>query len=142
MQFKIPQDVDLEDRILPFLTMRQLIVLVIGGWIAWLIFYTLASKHYTAQVWGPIIFFICLLTICIAYVTIDHLPFHRWVAIALYRSVVPQKRYWNNTFSWEMYFDALTSNKEKKPETKPEVTEDKKKDEASLEEIVNNFWLK
>jgi len=139
VNFKIPQDVEIEDKIFSFLTMRQLIILVIWGGIAYLNFITMAKYWFLAPAWWPASFFISVITLLIAFLKLNHLEFHRWVVLFIARFLVPQKRYWINNYSWSLYFDFLCKNSDKK--SKNNVSENDK-DQASVtfKDIVNKLW--
>lgn len=123
MQFKIPQNVEIEDKILSFLTMRQLIVLFVWGVIAYIIFYSMTAAGYLPHVWWPIVFFIWAITVAVAFLQINLLPFHRWIVLVFASLFLPKKRTWNNRFFWKIDFDLFTLKVEtaKKEEKKEEI---------------------
>lgn len=62
MRYKVPQNVEREDQILWFITLRQLIILLIGGGISYILFINLVkdndevSQIMTVLVWIPAFF--------------------------------------------------------------------------------------
>lgn len=140
MRFKIPANTELEDKILPFLTIRQLIILSIWAVICYLIFNILFWLWYLPVVWGTIDFFIWWFTVAAAFLKINHLEFHRWFALLISKLFIPQKRFFNNWLIWGQNFEVLTismdwtSKKTKKIEKKEE-------EKNNLDEMKNQiFW--
>lgn len=109
MQYKIPQDVQREDQILSFLTMRQLGILAIGGTICYIIFITL-SKTFFIEVWGTAMLIPAALTLSIAFLSIGGVSFSKWMLLILERNMNPQRRIWNNQHSAEMELRAILSS--------------------------------
>ena len=107
MRFKIPANTELEDRILPFLTMRQLIILSIWWVICYAIFQAMFTAGYVPAVWGTINFVVWGLFVASAFLKINHLEFHRWVALLISKLFIPQRRFFNNWLVWWQYFDVL-----------------------------------
>lgn len=140
MNFKIQQDVEIEDKIFSFLTMRQLIILVIWWGIAYLNFITMAKYWFLAPAWWPASFFISIITLLVAFLRINYLPFHRWIVLFVARIFVPQRRYWINNYVWALYFDFLcnySGNKNNK-----ESTDTHEWTNVTFKDIVNKLWAK
>ena len=139
MNFKIPQNVDVEDKILPFLSVRQLIILIIWWTLAWILFNAMIRSWVPSAVWGPIVSFISIWSILIAFVRIHYLDFHRWIVLFFAMIFVPRKRIWDNQYLWWLYLDAYTWYREswkskwkKQEETKTET----------FSEILERIWEK
>jgi hypothetical protein len=98
MSYKVPQNVDRDDQLLPFMTMKQFGILSGGGLFCYMLF-TVLSQHFYIEVWGIIVFIPAVLTLCIAYVTIGGLSFTKWGLLFLEKILVPQKRIWNHSFT-------------------------------------------
>lgn len=93
MQFKVPQDVQREDRIVGPLTLRQLVICGIGFTIAYAI-YTVIGRDYeliTALI--PVII-LGLITITFAFVKPLNLVFERYILFWIETLILPRKRYW------------------------------------------------
>lgn len=93
MQFKIPQDVQIEDKIIGPITMRQLIILGIGGGITYAIYISLASK-YSWPVWGPPVGILSLLTLAISFAKINEMSFTEYVLFYILYQIRARKRCW------------------------------------------------
>jgi len=149
MKFKIPANTEIEDRILPFLTIRQLIILSVGAIICYSIFQILFSMWYLPIVWGSIDFVIWWLFVSAAFLKINHLEFHRWLMLLISKIFVPQKRFFNNWLIWWQNFDVLNivtsinwkNNANSKNSLKKIKLEEEKKND--FDKMKNDiFWNK
>ena len=93
MQYKVPQDVQREDQIIGPLTLRQLVIVAVGGGISYMIYIQL-SKTYFAEIWLPPVFIISALTIALAFLKIHGLPFHQFIMHFVEYKFLPKKRIW------------------------------------------------
>lgn len=91
MQFKIPQNVQIEDKIVGPLTIKQLATLGIGGSIAYA-FYVGLGKNYTMFVWLPPVAIVSLLTLALTFLTINGIPFLKWCFLIVEYMFIPRKR--------------------------------------------------
>lgn len=91
MQFKIPQNVQLEDKIVGPLTLKQLATLGIGGGIAYA-FYIGLAKTYIWVVWAPPVAFFTILTLAITFLKINGIPFGKWCFLMVEYVFIPRKR--------------------------------------------------
>ena len=95
MQYKIPQEIGNEDRLIGPLSLRQLIIVGIGGGLAYMIYISL-SKTTDAIVYIPPMVVIILLTLAIAFFKKDNLTFTRMSLLFLEMTINPTKRVWVN----------------------------------------------
>lgn len=92
---KIPQNVQIEDRIIGPVTLRQLIITIIGCGISYAIWSSLQKAFgavgitVTIMAWIPAVIFIAF-----AFVKVYDLSLFRIVFLMLERSVKPQTRTW------------------------------------------------
>lgn len=93
MQFKVPQDVQREDRIVGPLTLRQLIICGIGFSISYAIYTFLGRDYELITALIPVIL-IALVTIIFAFVKPLDLVFERYILFWLESILLPAKRYW------------------------------------------------
>ena len=93
MQFKVPQDVQREDTIIGPITFRQLIILSIGGGIAYAIYISLSIKYFW-EIWLPPSLFVLLLTLAFAFLRINELPFHLYLLNLFEHLLLSKKRIW------------------------------------------------
>lgn len=93
MQYKIPQNVQIEDKIVGPLTLRQLIICGIGGGITYFVYLSLAKVYYI-EVWiGPVAI-LGLFTLAIAFLKIHDIPFLKYILLVIEYSQNAQKRKW------------------------------------------------
>ena len=134
LQYKIPRNVQLEDKIVAFLTMKQMIICGIGFGIAY-IFYISLAKSYYVEVCGPPVFLIAGLTVAFAFVKIKQLSFAQWCLVMAEAMMLPHKRVWDKRYSTELLFKYMIPKvKPKKKEKKEEV-----KEQRSLEELTKQL---
>ncbi len=93
MQFKVPQDVQREDRIVGPLTLRQLIISGIGFSLCYAIFTILGREYQLITVLIPVII-IALVTVVFAFIKPLDLVFERYILYRLESLILPSKRYW------------------------------------------------
>ncbi|HAU39963.1 MAG: hypothetical protein UV80_C0011G0020 [Candidatus Peregrinibacteria bacterium GW2011_GWF2_43_17] len=127
MQFKVPQNVQMEDKIVGPLTLKQLIICAVGGGISYFI-YISTSNIYVLSIWLPATSIPALITVAIAFVKIKDIPFIKFVFLELERLLVPQKRFFIKG-SAETYKSCLYQEQTKK-QIKKEADNIKKKNEA------------
>lgn len=93
MQFKVPQDVLRPDKIVGFLTLRQLIIVAIGGGIDYSL-YLILSKQYFIEIWLPPVLFIALITVAFAFVKFHDILFEKLILIFIEYKFRPRSRTW------------------------------------------------
>lgn len=93
MQFKVPQNVQREDRIVGPLTLKQLIICGVGAITAYAIYVSLA-KTYIWITWGPPIAIVTIITIAFAFIRPLDLSFGKWILRWAEFSLLPKKRHW------------------------------------------------
>ncbi|MBI4995022.1 PrgI family protein [Candidatus Peregrinibacteria bacterium] len=103
MQFKVPQDVLRPDKIVGFLTMRQLIIVAIGGGIDYSL-YIILSKQYLIEIWLIPVVFIGLLTAAFAFFRYHDILFEKFALLFIEYKFKPRKRTWQ-----KMKSDAVLS---------------------------------
>lgn len=90
MQFKVPQNIDMEDKIIGPLTMKQFIYLIVGGMITyaciktyniyWILFLGVPSG---------------LIALCLAFIKIQDQPFSKFIFSLTLFTVKPKQRIWS-----------------------------------------------
>ncbi|MCF7845914.1 MAG: PrgI family protein [Candidatus Peribacteraceae bacterium] len=128
MQFKVPQNVQIEDKILPFMTLRQLIICGVGGGFTYLIYLTLETQPFA--IWAPPVIFLGILTAAIAFLKIHGIPFIQFLLLLLERYLNPTKRVWTKS-AGDVFPKISTIKKPAEHKSVP-----KKKKNYSAEEIA------
>lgn len=93
MQFKVPQDVQREDTIIGPLTLKQMIIIGVGGGLAYGIYVSL-SKTYFIEIWLPPVAIISIITLAFAFLKVHSLPFHEFLMDFIEYHLLPRKRIW------------------------------------------------
>ena len=119
MQFKIPQNVQMEDKIVGPLTLKQLIIVGAGGGLDYFIYISL-SKVYVLTVWILPVAIVGLLTLAITFLKIKSIPFIQYSLLTIEYYFKPRKRVWAQGGG-----EVFTSITQPKPKTKAELDRDK-----------------
>lgn len=91
MQYKVPQKIDLEDKIIGPLTLKQFIYLLAGAMIDYMIFSAAGSS-----LWGwAIIFLVSLAALAFAFIQIEEQPFSYLVMNLFSYLARPKIRLWD-----------------------------------------------
>jgi hypothetical protein len=93
MQFKVPQNVQMEDKIVGPLTLKQMIILAAGGGMAYVVYLALA-KTYFWEVWLPPVAVVVVITILFTFVRIYNVSFSRFILLFIQFLVLPRQRIW------------------------------------------------
>lgn len=96
LQYKIPQNIGIEDKIVGPFSLRQLIILAIGGGISYVIF-AITSKLYELNF---IEYFVMALpavfALLLAVVKIHNVSFGKYILLVLEFALKPKKRMWDH----------------------------------------------
>lgn len=96
MQYKVPQNIDIEDKIIGPLTMKQFVYLLSGGLIAYI------SYSYLGPTKGSLIAIpAILLALMLTFVKVQDQPFIYFLASFALYLVKPKKRVWRKEESLE-----------------------------------------
>lgn len=139
MQFKVPQNVQREDRIVGPLTLRQLIICGIGGGIAYAIYVSL-GKDYIWITWLPPVAIILVITALFAFIKPLDLTFGKFILTYLEFLLLPQKRIWIQASAEVLtagYHPKSKSQAEQKAEEKAQLVENKAKKIMELSRILD-----
>lgn len=131
MQFKVPQDVQREDTIIGPLTLRQMIILGVGGGVAYAIYVSL-SKTYFLEIWLPPVAIVAVMTLAVAFLKVHSLPFHEFFMNFLEYHLSAKQRIWIQGAGYPLFLPGQNIKKKlaKSVTAKPPV-----KKRRSLEEL-------
>jgi len=90
LRFKVPQNIDMQDRIIGPLTMVQFIYAVIGGGVCYSI-YSAVPAPFSYIIILPIALFV----ICLDFVKINERPFLNFFLAAIQYASAPKQRVWH-----------------------------------------------
>ena len=110
MRFKVPQNIDIEDRILGPLTMVQFIYAVVGGGICYVIYMSI-PKPFSYFLVAPIALFV----ICLIFVKINERPFLNFLLAVLEFSTTPKQRVWRREYLPDLNIEIYQTKKQTGP---------------------------
>lgn len=135
MQYKVPQDVQREDTIIGPITIRQLIILGIGGGITYAIYVSLA-KTYFLEVWLLPVIFTGSLTLAFAFLKIHSLEFHEFLMNFIEYHMLPRNRFWIQGTGYA-FVPPFEEKKDKKAVTKQKTETKPQKSLSELTKVLD-----
>ncbi len=144
MQFKVPQDVLRADKIVAFLTLRQLLICTTGGAITYSV-YIILNKQYILEIWLPPVLFCGLFTAAFAFVKFHDIVFEKVVLYAVEYFFKPRARWWQK-MNGDVLISVLSpiSSEEKNThlEQTPLTEEERRKKMKEMTLLVDSRGLK
>ncbi len=131
MRFKVPQNVQREDTIVGPLTLKQLVILGLGGGIAYAIQVVMARNGLPLEVWILPVVIIGGITCAFAFLKIHNLPFHLYLMSLIAYHFLPKKRIWIQGSD-----SPFISSFQRKKESQKKETKKVEKKERSIEELT------
>ena len=96
LQYKIPQDVGIEDKIIGPLSLRQLIIVAVGVGISYVI-YAVAAKLYELNTLEYIIIALpAMIAAAAAFIKVNNVSFTKFILLSLEYAIKPKKRLWDH----------------------------------------------
>ncbi len=96
MRYKVPQDVQREDQILWFITLRQLIILIIGFGISYTMFNSLNKIFVLDEISQILIWFPAGLAAAFAFLKVKGLPLFQFILLLIEQTFFrPPRRRWS-----------------------------------------------
>ena len=133
MQFKIPQNVQIEDKIVGPLTFKQLITLGVGGGFAYLLYLNLADQYF-AEVWLPPIVIIVLITLAFTFVRPLGVSFIHYALLLVEFWFKPRKRMWSKG-GGDVYISVFTNMSSKKSKVEKKAEKKHSRDQSKLKDL-------
>jgi PrgI family protein len=96
MQYKIPQNVGIEDKIVGPLTLRQLIIIAVGVGVSWVLFSIFNKLYELNVIEDAVIAMPGLLSVAFALIRINDLSLTKYIFLLLEFSIKPKKRMWDH----------------------------------------------
>ena len=135
MQYKVPQDVQREDRIVGPLTLRQLIICGIGFSIAYAAYTSLGRDYELITAIIPVVL-ISLITVTFAFIKPMDLNFEKYILYWISNIILPRKRFWiKGTGDPSRYLYQAPINQNNKKITEKTIQKDMKTKKKSLTEL-------
>jgi len=139
MQYKIPQNINIADKIVGPFSLKQLIIVAAGGGTSYVIF-ALASQFYELNILEYIIIAIpLLLSLAIALVKINNVTFTKFILLFLEFNIKPKKRLWDHRGIAEISGPILQTKKEEPEKSgKTKKTVKKKVNLSDLSRLLDS----
>ena len=128
MQYKVPQNVQIEDKILPFMTLKQLIICGVGGGFTYMIY--LMLEHQTPEIWLPPVLLLGGLTLAVAFLKIHDIRFVKYILLVVERYLTETKRVWVKSAGDVSLSSSQSTKKKEEPKQK-----EKPKPKASIKDV-------
>jgi hypothetical protein len=144
MQFKVPQNVQMEDKIVGPLTLKQMIILGAGGGVAYVIYIVLARTYYW-EVWIFPIVVVMLITCLFAFGKFYNLTFSRFMLLWLQHMLIPRQRIWvkkSGDVEMQEIITKVTSEVEKKSQNKSERSIETMKKLKNISSVLDSYGNK
>lgn len=132
MQFKVPQNIDLEDKIIGPLTLIQFVYLMIGGAIFYIM---LKTGNTTLLVFIGIP--VALFALFLAFIKINDQPFSKFVITLMSYIARPKQRVWHKELELEGTPEIKVMPKVNTEKQKPIVKAVEKSDLEKLSQILD-----
>jgi hypothetical protein len=94
LRYKVPQDVQREDKILFFITMKQLVVLMVTGGISYFLFVQLSETYILSQVAIGFIMLPFIAGCAFCFIRIKGLGLTQFFLLNIEHLLLPARRYW------------------------------------------------
>lgn len=118
LQYKIPQNVGIEDKIVGPFSLRQLIILAIGGGISYVAF-TISSRLYELNIIEYILIVLpALFALALAMLRVRNVSFGKFILLAIEFAIKPKKRMWDHRGISALVAPDLTDKTPPKQESK------------------------
>lgn len=132
LQYKIPQNVGIEDKIVGPFSLRQLIILAVGGGISYVLF-AITSRIYELNILEYILIaFPALFALAAAMLKIHNVSFTKYILLMLEFAIKPKKRMWDHRGISALVAPDLT---DKAASKRSEVTEEKGEKNVNLRDL-------
>lgn len=132
MQFKVPQNIQMEDKIIGPLTMKQFVYLLVGGMVS----------YATIKTYNPamIIFVgipVAILALCLAFIKIQDQPFSKFLFSFAQYMLKPKQRVWQKDKEIFHSQKPIIQNTKKKDDKKSAPKEVEKSELEKLSYILD-----
>lgn len=132
LQYKIPQNVGIEDKIVGPFSLRQLIILAIGVGISYTLF-AITSRIYELNILEYILIVLpALFSLAMAMLKIHNVSFGKYILLMLEFAIKPKKRMWDHRGISALVAPDLT---DKTAAKKGEIVEEKSKKNVNLRDL-------
>jgi len=134
MRYKVPQDVQREDQILWFITLRQLIILLVGFGISYIIFVKMKAKYDLTNFDLVLIWLPAAVAAAFAFLKIRGIGLCQFITLLIENAIVRRPRRWWVQHGGEPFLSCTT--RIEALEKKKNKVEDKIFDENKAKELA------
>ena len=148
MQYKVPQNIDLEDKIVGPFTMVQFVYLLVGSALVYVLLTALTINYFSIALVSPI----ALLTIALTFVKVQDQPFSKFLLNIVRFLTRPRRRLWDREGDPPTLIITKSKSSTFKPIKRSKVTKseldrlasglDTKGNQPNLKEIRDNLEAK
>lgn len=132
LQYKIPQNVGIEDKIVGPFSLRQLIIVAVGAGISYVIF-IISSRLYELNILEYILIALpAFFAIAIAMIKIHNVTFGKYLLLVLEFAIKPKKRLWDHRGIAALVTPDLTTDTEKAAQKKQAEARDQEINKKSV----------
>lgn len=111
MQFQVPQNIDMEDKIVGPLTLKQFLYLLAGGLIDYFLFQNLAKNYFAVFILIGLP--VALIALAAAFLKIQEQPLAHFITAGLDYFTKPKMRLWQRHEAYEPVLTEPPKSKEK-----------------------------
>ena len=134
MRYKVPQDVQREDQILWFITLKQLVILLVGFGISYTIFVKMKAKYDLTTFDLALIWFPAAIAAAFAFLKIRGIGLCQFITLLAENTIFRRPRRWWVQHGGEPFLSCTT--RIESLEKKKNVVEDKVFDESKARELA------
>ena len=117
MRYKVPQNIDMQDRILGPLTMIQFIYAVVGGGFCYAIYMSPIPQPYSFILIVPV----ALLVIALDFLKVNERPFLDFLLSIIEFSSAPRQRLWHHEEMSDLKIEIYEPVKQSGPKIQPKT---------------------
>lgn len=131
MQYKVPQNIDMQDKIVGPLTLIQFIYLMAGGMLTYVLLNTLPMKIFVLTGLP-----VAILSLALAFLKIQDQPFSKFLVSLVFYIARPKERFWHKDPQQEKFRSEMEVKEKSK---KNESIVDKPVEKSQLEELAQKL---
>jgi len=136
MQYKVPQNVDIEDKVIAGLTLRQFMFIMVAGGVGLLEFYAFTGP--LSFLFLPMAIITGGIGVAFAFVKINDRPFEIFIGSAMKSLFAPHERVWNKDDDIDIPKHTETPHKAGAPKPKKKSLEEVKSGLERLAMVVDS----
>lgn len=142
-KFRIPQEVQREDRIFGPITMRRLIILTVGGGLVYMIYLGLKDMGWAS--WFFPVFILGSFVIALAFLEPFGMRFEKFIARAIEFFFLPRLLLWDKRYSTDVFFEYISYSDRKwkyisgKKEPKKDIYDEKQRQKKEVLQFLSEL---